>query len=175
MENEIWKDIPGYEGLYQASNLGRIRSLKYDKVRIMKPQRSGKGYYKVILCLNSVFSHARIHRLVWSAFNGPIPEGLEINHKDEDKANNALLNLELVTRKENVTYGTAIARASKKRSKQVIQFDKNGNFIKEWPSSNEIQRQLGYSASNIRNCCGNFIHSAYGFIWKYKKENPEIL
>ena len=175
MENEIWKDIPGYEGIYQVSNLGKIRSLKYNKVRILRPSKNGSGYYTVLLYLNNVAKNLSIHRLVWSAFNGPIPEGLEINHKDEDKANNALLNLELVTRKENMNYGTAIARSAKKRSKSVIQFDKNGIFIKEWPSLNEIQRQLGYSASNILNCCHNVAHSAYGFIWKYKKENPEIL
>ena len=174
MEKEIWKNIPGYEGQYQASNLGRIRSIKCNNVHILRPQRIRSGYYMVQLCLNSVAKNVSVHRLVWITFNGVIPEGLEINHRDEDKANNALLNLELVTRKENNNYGTRIERVTKKLSKPVIQFDKNGNFIKEWSSSYEIQRQLGYLASYIRSCCRNVRHSAYGFIWK-DKENPEIL
>ena len=175
MEKEIWKDIPGYEGLYQASSLGRIRSLKRNKVHILTPLSDGCGYYKVQLCRNNVKKDSTVHRLVWLAFNGPITEGLQIYHLNENKSDNRLENLSLCTAKENINFGTCIARRAKKLSKPVIQFDKNGNFIKEWPSSNEIQKQLGYLASNIRNCCGNFTHSAYGFIWKYKKENPEIL
>lgn len=174
MENEIWKDIPGYEGHYQASNLGRIRSLKRNKLRILKQGRTRKGYYIVLLCLNSVKKNSLIHRLVWESFNGPIPEGMQINHLNEIKSDNRLENLSLCTAKENINYGTCIARIAKKLSKSVIQFDKNGNFIKEWQSSYEIQRQLGYAASIIRKCCRNERHSAYGFIWK-QKENPEIL
>lgn len=174
MEKEIWKDIPGYEGHYQASNLGRIRSLKYDKVRILKHSENGCGYYMVQLCLNNVVKSSTVHRLVWEAFNGPIPEGLQINHLNEIKSDNRLENLSLCTAKENINYGTHTERMTKKVSKQVIQFDKNGNFIKEWPSSLEIQRQLGYAASLIRRCCRNLKPSAYGFIWK-QKENPKTL
>ena len=174
MEKEIWKDIPGYEDQYQASNLGRIRSFKRNKVRILKPGRDGNGYCIVKLCLNKVVKSARVHRLVWEAFNGSIPEGMQINHLNEIKTDNRLENLSLCTAKENINFGTCIARRAKKFSKPVIQFDKNGNFIKEWTSSREIQRQLGYSASHIRSCCCNLIPSAYGFIWKHK-ENPEIL
>ena len=112
--------------------------------------------------------------MVWEAFNEPIPEGLQINHLNENKADNRLENLSLCTPKENTNYGTCIARRAKKFSKPVIQLDKNGNFIKEWSSSHEIQRQLGYLASNIRSCCCNLKPYAYGFIWKHK-ENPEIL
>ena len=174
MEKEIWKDIPGYEGIYQASNLGRIRSFKRNKVLILKQSEDRFGYYRIQLSLNDVGKNASVHRLVWSAFNGPIPEGLQINHLNENKSDNRLENLSLCTAKENVNYGTCIARRAKKHSKPVIQFDKNGNFIKEWTSSCEIQRQLGYAASHIRSCCRNVIPSAYGFIWKHK-ENPEIL
>ena len=174
MEKEIWKNIPGYEGHYQASNLGRIRSLKCNNVRILKLGRSRDGYYLVQLCLNNVVKNAIVHRLVWEAFNRPIPEGLQINHLNEIKSDNRLENLSLCTAKENINYGTRTERVTKKLSKPVIQLDKQGNFIKEWPSSSEIQRQLGFAVSNIRKCCRNEIHSAYGFIWK-QKENPEIL
>ena len=174
MENEIWKDIPGYEGIYQASSLGRIRSFKRNKVLILKPAIDKDGYYRVQLSLNDVGKNASVHRLVWLAFNGSIPENYQINHLNEIKSDNRLENLSLCTAKENINYGTGIVRRAKKRSKPVIQFDKNGNFIKEWPSSCEIQRQLGYSASYIRECCCNLKPSAYGFIWK-QKEDPEIL
>ena len=174
MEKEIWKDIPGYEGIYQASSLGRIRSFKRNKAIILKPGRSKNGYYNVVLCLNSVGKNAIVHRLVWTTFNGPIPEGLQINHLNENKSDNRLENLSLCTPKENTNYGTGIERSHKQLRKPVIQFDKNGIFIKEWSSSYEIQRQLGYLASNIRSCCSNVIPSAYGFIWKYK-ENPKTL
>ena len=175
MEKEIWNDIPGYEGQYQASSLGRIRSFKRNKVLILNPGRSGNGYYIAQLSQNNVKKYSSVHRLVWSAFNGVIPEGMQINHLNENKLDNRLENLSLCTPKENTNYGTCIARSAKKRSKSVIQLDKNGNFIKEWSCSQEIQRQLGYLASYIRSCCRNVLPSAYGFIWKYKKENPEIL
>ena len=160
---ETWKDIPGYEGLYQASNLGRIRSFKRNNIRILKPgkNRDGSGYYIVKLYLNSVRKNVSVHRLLWTAFNGLIPEGLQINHLNENKADNRLENLSLCTPKENTNYGTCIARRAKKFSKPVIQLDKNGNFIKEWSSSHEIQRQLGYLASNIRSCCCNLKPYAY--------------
>ena len=174
MENEIWKDIPGYEGIYQASNFGRIRSLKRNKALILKPGRCGSGYCKVKLWLNNVAKDLSVHRLVWTAFNGPIPEGLQINHLNEIKSDNRLENLSLCTPKENMNYGTRTERAAKHFRKPVLQLDKQGNFIKEWSSSLEIERQLGYAASHIRSCCRNVIPSAYGFIWKHK-ENPEIL
>ena len=174
MEKEIWKDIPGYEGIYQASNLGRIRSLKYDKVRILKPGENGRGYCKVNLCLNKVVKSAKVHRLVWEAFNGSIPENYQINHLNEIKSDNRLENLSLCTAKENVNYGTRTERAAKHFRKPVLQLDKQGNFIKEWPSSCEIQRQLGYATSHILECCHNLRPSAHGFIWKHK-ENPKTL
>ena len=169
MENEIWKPVLGYEEKYFVSNKGRVKN---KKGYIMTPQNTD-GYLRVKLSLGKP-AMKFIHRVVWEAFNGSIPENYQINHLNEIKSDNRLENLSLCTAKENVNYGTAIARRAKKFSKPVIQFDKNGNFIKEWSSSQEIQRQLGYSASHIRSCCCNLIPSAFGFIWKHK-ENPEIL
>ena len=174
MEKEIWKDIPDYEGQYQASNFGRIRSFKHNEVRILKFSRCGSGYCKVKLYLNKVSKCSSVHRLVWLAFNGSIPENYQINHLNENKTDNRLENLSLCTAKENMNYGTRTERAAKHFRKPVLQLDKQGNFIKEWSSSCEIQRQLGYADSHIRSCCRNVIPSAYGFIWKHK-ENPEIL
>lgn len=170
MENEIWKPVLGYEENYFVSNKGRVKN---KKGYIMKPLNNAKGYLRAQLSFGKP-TKKFIHRMVWESFNGSIPEGMQINHLNEIKSDNRLENLSLCTPKENTNYGTCIARRAKKFSKPVIQLDKNGKFIKEWPSSNEIQRQLGYSASRIRSCCCNFIHSAHGFIWKHK-ENPEIL
>ena len=170
MEKEIWKPVLGYEETYFVSNKGRVKN---KKGYIMKPYTNAKGYLRLNLSYGKP-TKKFIHRMVWEAFNEPIPEGLQINHLNENKADNRLENLSLCTPKENTNYGTCIARRAKKFSKPVIQLDKNGNFIKEWSSSHEIQRQLGYLASNIRSCCCNLKPYAYGFIWKHK-ENPEIL
>ena len=167
---EIWKDIPGYEGHYQASNFGKIRSFKRNKVRILKSCRDVLwGYYRVTLCLNSVRKIARVHRLVWSAFNGPIPEGLEINHKDEDKANNALLNLELVTPSQNVNYGTRNKRVSEKMCKRIQMLDKNNNTLKTFNSLKEAAQFLNKKYyTNISCCLNGYSKSAYGYKWKFE-------
>lgn len=166
---EIWKPVLGYEEAYLVSNKGRVKN---KKDCILKPQNVD-GYLRVKLSLVKP-AMKFIHRVVWEAFNGNIPENYQVNHLNENKSDNRLENLSLCTARENINYGTCIARRSEKVSKQIIQLDKNGNFIKEWSSSHEIQRQLGYKASHIRSCCCNLIPSAYGFIWKHK-EKPEIL
>lgn len=165
---EIWKDIPGYEGQYQASNFGRIRSLKYNKVRILKPSRDGSGYYMVILYQNNVKKNASVHRLVWLAFNGAIPEGLQINHKDEVKTNNSLVNLELVTRKENINYGTHNKRASEKHCKRIQMLDENNNTLKAFNSLKEAAQFLNKSYVNISRCLNGYSKSAYGYKWKFE-------
>ena len=174
-DNEIWKDIPNYERIYQASNLGRVKSLKRLKEKILKPQMDSSGYYQVYLCKQSVVKHYMVHRLVWIAFNGQIPEGYEINHLDERPVNNRLENLSLVTHKENMNYGTGIERGHNqlingKRSKPVLQFDLNNSFIKEYPSVMQAERELGFNNGNIVNCCKGKQKTAYGYKWKYAKE-----
>lgn len=114
---EIWKPVPGWEGLYEVSNRGAVRSLR-GKGRILKPQRGSKGkgradaqYPRVVFKRTvdgeHIHERVRVHRLVWSVFRGPIPEGLEVNHKDLDRANAALSNLELLTRKANLAHARA--------------------------------------------------------------------
>ena len=166
---EIWKDIPGYEGIYQASNLGRIRSFKCNKVRILKPGRTGCGYYRVNLSRNNVVKFSRVHRLVWSAFNGAIPEGLQINHKDEVKTNNSLLNLELVTPSQNLNYGTRNKRASEKMCKRIQMLDENNNTLKTFNSLKEAAQFFNKKFSSaISNCLNRHSKYAYGYKWKFE-------
>ena len=182
--NEEWKDIPNYEGLYQASNLGRIKSLERFrkgengclisiKEKILKPSINHKGYYRIQLCKQSIVKAYMVHRLVWEAFNGSIPEGLQVNHINEVKSDNRLLNLNLMTSKENVNYGTRNERSAKKKingkkSKPVLQFDLQDNFIKEFPSLMQVYRELGFNQRHICECCKGKLKTAYGYKWKYK-------
>lgn len=171
-ENEIWKDIPNYFGLYQASNLGRIKSFYGLKEKILKPKLVC-GYYQIGLRKQSNRKFYLVHRLVWETFNGQIPEGYEINHLDERPVNNALSNLSLVTHRENINYGTRNERAGKvlkngKKSKQVLQFDLQDNFVKEYLSTHQAERETGFDNSNIAKCCNGKYKTAYGFKWKYK-------
>ena len=168
---EIWRDIPNYEGIYQASNMGRIKSLKRPyglKEKILKPQIS-RGYYRVELCKNSKVKKYYVHRLVYEAFNGSIPEGLQVNHLDERPVNNRLENLNLMTCKENVNYGTGNERSAKKRSKVVLQFTLEDILIKEYPSINQVERETGFDNSSIVKCCNGKQKTAYNFKWKYKE------
>lgn len=181
---EIWKDIKGFEGLYQVSNLGRVKSLKRFrkgkdgslvtvKEKILKPLIT-KGYYQVLLCKQAIKKKYLVHRLVWSAFNGSIPEGLQVNHINEIKSDNRLENLNLMTAKENTNWGTGIERRAKnlingKKSKPVLQFDLNNNFIKEYPSIRQVYRETGFAQTNISACCKGKHKQAYGYIWRYKE------
>ena len=105
--NEIWKYIDGYEGLYKVSNLGRVKSLNYrrsGKERMLKPGNTGDGYLFVILYKNGKIKYFTIHRLVANAFLENPDHKSDVNHKDENKTNNRVDNLEWVTRKENINY-----------------------------------------------------------------------
>ena len=108
MTEEIWKDIPGYEGLYQVSNFGRVKSLR--KAIIMSIRINKKGYSTIGLSKNGVFNRKSIHRLVAEAFL-PNPDNLpQVNHKDEDKSNNRVDNLEWCSQLYNNIYGSRMER-----------------------------------------------------------------
>ena len=123
----------------------------------------------VILCLNNVRKTSSVHRLTWEAFNGPIPEGLQINHKDENKSNNSLVNLELVTPSQNCNYGTRNKRVSEKLGKRIQMIDKNNNTLKTFNSLTEAAQFLNKkSVGNISGCLNGYIKSAYGYKWKFE-------
>ena len=168
---EIWKDIEGYEGLYQISNKGRVKSLYKGSERILKPWINNVGYYYIALCNDSVSKKFSLHRLVAQAFI-PNPDNLpEINHKDENKLNNSVENLEWIRHMDNCNYGTRNERAGYSLSIPIIQYSKSGDFIREWPSGQEVKRVLGISNSNINSCCKGKLKSSGGFIWKYKEKD----
>lgn len=184
---EIWKDIEGYEGLYQVSSYGRIRSLDRrcfstyggktlsgSCFRIGKQLKLTlrKGYYSCHLSKNNTRKRLSVHRLVALAFI-PNPHNLPIiNHKDENPKNNHFSNLEWCDHKYNNNYGCLknrrkqiIIEIHKRLSKEVIQFDFNGNIIRKYESAREVRKITGYYVSN---CC-NRQSTAYGFIWRYAK------
>ena len=180
---EQWKDIFGYEELYQISNFGRVKSLNYNhtkKEQIMKLHKGKGGYLRVDLCKDGKVKNYQIHRLVGNAF---IPnEDLfktEINHIDENKENNNVNNLEWTDHITNMQYGTRNKRIAKsntnnpKFSKPVNQFSLDGKFIRSFPSMHEIQREFGYDSRYIGKCCKGKRRQAYNYIWKYIEENNE--
>lgn len=169
MFREVWKDVLGYEG-YMVSNLGRVKSLNYHrtgKEKILRPGKDKKGYLQIGLWKDGKVKYFRVHRLVWIAFNGPIPEEMQINHNDEVKTNNNLENLNLMTQKANINWGTHNRRVAKALSKMIEQHTLDSTHICTWFSAMGIHRELGYSLGNIWSCCNGMRKTAYGFVWKY--------
>lgn len=176
---EYWKDINDYEGLYQVSNCGNVKTLNYNhtgKERLLKPWKIKSGYLYVRLYKNGKTKMFQIHRLVAQAFIQN-PKNLScVNHKDENPSNNLVSNLEWCTQEYNTNYGTRNERVSKtmtngKTSKPVLQYSVDGQFIKEWPSVMEIERQLYYSSGHISKCCNGKLKTSYGYRWSYILKN----
>lgn len=172
---EIWKDIEGFEGLYQISNMGRVKSLErtawngkgYYKIpeKILEGADNGTGYLKVGLCKDGEVEQPLVHRLVAQAFL-PNPDNLpEVNHKDKNTKNNCVDNLEWCTRQYNVEYSNA---------KAVIGINKVSGLIVEIPSAIEAERTLGIKQSNITACCKGKRKSAGGYYWHYASDSEEV-
>ena len=170
-ETEIWRDVAGYEGLYKVSNFGNVMSLKHKKPKLLKPYNNGKGYLLVDLRNNNKPRKTiSVHRIVAQAFL-PNPNNLpQVNHKDENKKNNRVSNLEFCDAKFNINYGTCIERIAKALSKSVFQFDKNGKFISEYPSAMDAERKTGIYNGHIGQVCNGIRKSAGNFVWKYKND-----
>lgn len=172
---EVWKDIVGYEGLYQVSNLGRVKSLNYrrtGKTKEMKPGTDKNGYRYICLMVEGKARYYKVHRLVYEAFVGPIPYGHEINHINEEKADNRVENLEIVSHKTNINHGTCSARSGEKHRQEVVQYNLQGTTLKTWSSMSQAASSLGIDVGQISACCKRKPHynTAGGFVWKYKKE-----
>ena len=138
------------------------------KGKILKPYLI-KGYLRVGLCKNGKSKYCFVHRLVYETFNGKVPNGFEINHISECKTDNRICNLNLLSHKANINWGTGIERKSKSQSKPVIQKSLQGELVRVWPSAHEVERQLGYGQENICACCKGKIKTAYKYIWEYEE------
>ena len=156
---ETWKSIAGYEGIYEVSDQGRVKSLKYGKERILKPRKDSCGYLQVNLCKDGQKKMSLVHRLVSEAFI-PNPNNLEtVNHKDEVKTNNVASNLEWMSRVDNKRYSA---------NKSVKMFDKStGELLATFPSLMEAERVTGIDNRNISKCCMGKYKSSGGYIWRY--------
>lgn len=144
---EIWKSIRGYKGYYLISNFGRIYSIKSDT--IIKNILRRTGYEEVGLSKNGKRKKYRVHRLVARTFIGPIRKGYVVNHIDENKANNRVDNLEIVTQKENLRHGTVQRRISDKLSKALILTKISNNESSIYRNASEASCSFGYKKGTI--------------------------
>ncbi len=187
MKKEIWKDIPGYEGEYQISNRGRLKSFMRNKLGEIRSVKNRHGLYQTIpLCVCQKKKTVRIHRLVAEAFI-PNPENKPtVNHKDLDKQNNYASNLEWATYKENINHAIKRIPSMIKgmnnynqniRPRTIIQLDLYGRFIAEFKNSIEAGKATGVCYRNILQVAskdeykpGLTRKQAGGFKWRYKDE-----
>lgn len=189
-KTEIWKPVIGYEGLYEVSSMGRIRSLdritsyinrtqegkEYTtththKGKLMKQHNNHFGYKVIALCINGKYRTCMVHRLVAQVFI-PNPNNLpQVNHKDENKQNNCIDNLEWCTQQYNINYGSGNIRRIDTRNqnksyhyqREVGQYTLDGDLIKKYPSASDT----GYCRESIRDCCNGKQKTAYGYKWGY--------
>lgn len=170
VKKEIWKDIPEYEGLYQASNKGNIKNIKTGNILFGGIKR---GYREVILIKNNQRKYCLVHRLVAKTFIINPYEKPQINHKDGNKLNNNVNNLEWCTRSENMkhAYKTGLQKPiyakNNPRAKRVKQYDLNNNFIKEYYGVKEASRINKLNPRDISKCCKNKRKQVGGYIWTY--------
>lgn len=200
MKQEFWKDVKGYEGLYKVSNLGRVKALErkitysngteHTYPEKLKSQVNSCGYLAVTLCKNGKHKQIKVHRLVAEAFlpnNNNLPQ---VNHKDENKHNNNVENLEWCSAKYNCKYGSRIKRitkntdyskmvahqnykehgkkSSEKMSYPVGQYSLDGKLVRHWKSAREVQKELGWDRSYIAKCCRGVAETSHGYKWKYE-------
>lgn len=171
-QKEEWRPVVGYEGLYEVSDMGRVRSLNFNKTKkaIMLKQGLRNHYLRVTLHKKGNQLSESVHRIVAFAFPeicGDYFEGAQVNHKDENKTNNAAWNLEWCTPKYNSNYGTGVERSANAKKKPIIQLSLNNDFIKRWDSAKDAGEYLRINAQHIRRCCHNVRKTAYGFKWQY--------
>ena len=197
---EVWKDIYfkekgivwDYRGVYQISNFGRVKSLMYwsnihkkyySREKILEHKIDRKGYHRIELHNKGTEKTFSIHRLVAIMFI-PNPNNLpEVNHDDGKKGNCCVSNLYWCTRGENIQHAYKKGLRSseklkeynkKNKSKKVVQYDLKGNFIKEYISLAEAEKQTKVWAANISACCRGENQTAGGFKWRFEDENNEL-
>lgn len=182
LDNEQWKDIVGYEGQYQVSNCGRVKSLSHKtlitlpngtkyyrtfKGRILKTKKDKYGY--LFVSLNNGNNTYKVHRLVAMAFCEGYSYNKQVNHKDENKENNCANNLEWCTSKYNNQYGTHAQRSGIKHRKSIIQYSIVGECLNVFESLKAAEQYLNIKGAStpICRCCKGIVKQAYGYKWKY--------
>lgn len=188
LQGEVWKEVKGYEGLYQVSNFGRVKSLlrfnnyynaiykeqkkRIQKERLLNIRKTPRGYLQVCLTANSLSNNKLVHRLVAEAF---IPNPLnkpQVNHIDGNKENNKVSNLEWMTSQENNKHAHKIGLNKSHNKRKVNQYDLDWNYIKTWNSITDFLKEtnLNLKNSGITSCCKGKQRTAYGYKWKYAKD-----
>ena len=174
MNEEIWCDIKNYEGLYQVSNWGRVKSL-YDgrhkkfREKILRPCKNSYGYLRVCFRQNCKSKWYSVHRLVLMTFN-PIDgmENLEVNHINEFKDDNRLENLEWCNSSYNNTYNDKHKKVGEKESIPIVQIDLATNkVVNVWKSSMAAEREGGFHRGAINECCRGKRKTHKGYKWQY--------
>lgn len=175
-ENEVWKDIENYEGLYQVSNLGRVRSLDRKdaqghrlKGKVLSSGLNSRGYLIVILYRDGGTKNKTVHRLVASAFI-PNPDNLpQINHRDEDKTNNAVSNLEWCSALYNMRYGTHSERVAKALERPIyVIADSNHRYY--FDSIKKASELIGLKRSTVSECVRGKLKHHHGFSFEQASE-----
>lgn len=182
IEGEVWKDIAGFEGYYQVSNIGRVKGLfrsqkineamgRVNKAKLIVGKINRGGYRSVLLTKDGKRKHITVHRLVGCAFidnpnNYPV-----INHKDCNRTNNCVLNLEWTTTKGNAEhaakYGNLRRGKTSLFSKPVNQYTMNNVFVKSHDTTKDASKEVKCSRHDISRCCKGIYDSYKGFIWRY--------
>lgn len=169
IKNEIWKDIEGYDGEYQISNYGRVRSFKNKNIKILKEYLTPSNYRFVKLYKDGKQKGHLLHRLVAQAFISNPDNKPFVNHIDGNQLNCSISNLEWCSHQENVqhAYKTGLTKG---RIKTINQYNLDGNFIRSWESGVKIQNNLNINRGHISQCCNGQRKTAGGYIWKFDKE-----
>ncbi|QOP49053.1 NUMOD4 domain-containing protein [Lacticaseibacillus paracasei] len=172
-EREIWKDIEGYEGLYQVSDLDRVRSLDREdaqgrriKGRVLVVSSNGKGYRQINLCQYGDVKHKFIHRLVAIAFLDNPNNLPEVNHKDENKANNVVSNLEWCSVIYNNMYGTRTKRSAKAKERPIYVVSGSGHHY-FFDSTKKAVELLRLDGSNVSECLHDKRKHHHGFTFEW--------
>lgn len=183
-EHEIWKAVKGYDKSYMVSTLGRVKSLERYvmrkgggsikvRERVLKERYAPNGYASVILYKNGTPKKYSIHRLVAIAFIDNPKNKPYVNHKDGNKVNNCVSNIEWCTQYENMRHasknGLLSAPSGRRhyKNKKVLQINPNGEIINEYYSVKNASDETGINEGNISNCARGVVNSAGGYTWKY--------
>lgn len=161
---QAWKDVEGYEGLYKINNFGDVYSLI--KHKILSPSKHKRGYHLVLLTKNKQHKQHYVHRLVAKAFIPNPQNKIEVNHKDGNKINNSVDNLEWCTRTENSEHAYLNGLRAMQCKTPVEALDLSNGYTCVYPSMSEASRRTGINIGNISRCCNGSCKSAGGFVFK---------